>query len=69
MEPFLTKLCLITLQGKEIESAAAFGGSGVSLCIYVMSCSNLLLTLSPSGGTRFKLYKSVSFFLLGLISK
>lgn len=49
MEPFLTKLGLITLQGKEIESAAAFGGSGLSLCICVMSSSNLLLTLSPSG--------------------
>lgn len=31
MEPFLTKLGLITLQGKEIMSAAAFGGSGVSV--------------------------------------
>lgn len=49
MEPFLTKLGLITLQGKEIESAVAFGGSGLSLCICVMSSSNLLLTLSPSG--------------------
>lgn len=53
MEPFLTKLGLITLQGKEMESAAAFGGSGASLCISVMSSSNLLLTLSPSG-TCFK---------------
>lgn len=49
MEPFLQKLGLITLQGKEIESAAAFGGSGVSLCICVVSSFNLLLTLSPSG--------------------
>lgn len=48
MEPFLTKWGLIKLQGKEIGSAAAFGGSRMSVCIYVISSSNLLLTLSPS---------------------
>lgn len=48
MEPFLTKRGLIKLQGKEIGSAAALGGSRMSACMEVISSSNLLLSLSLS---------------------